>query len=226
MFCQAWAAHDAAQPWGQDPDGLELLASELASRGQAVIVECDLGEAGAPAELVELAQDRFGPLDIMVVNHARSSMQGLEDVTEDELDATWRVNARASVMLVKAFAALHVDARPGGRVVLFTSGQHLAPMTAELPYAISKGAIHQMTATLADALADRGITVNAVNPGPTDTGWASAELTESVGRALPRGRWNSPEEAAAVVAWLASDDAASVTGQVINAEGGFRRWRL
>jgi 3-oxoacyl-[acyl-carrier protein] reductase len=127
-------------------------------------------------------------------------------------------------MLVKAFAAQHEDARPGGRVVLFTSGQHLGPMTSELPYAISKGAIHQMTATLADALADRGITVNTVNPGPTDTGWASDELSELVARTMPRRLWNTPEEAAAVVAWLVSDEAATLTGQIVNAEGGFRRW--
>ena len=114
---------------------------------------------------------------------------------------------------------MSTPARAGA--VLFTSGQHLAPMTVELAYAISKGAIHQMTATLADALADRGITVNAVNPGPTDTGWASAELTESVGRALPRGRWNSPEEAAAVVAgWLPTRPRASTGRRRDQRDGG------
>jgi len=111
-------------------------------------------------------------------------------------------------------------------VVLFTSGQHRAPMSGELPYAVSKGAIHQMTLSLSDALADRGITVNAVNPGPTDTGWASAELAAQVGRALPRGRWNTPDEVAAVVAWLVGDDAAIVTGTVVDAEAGFRRWAM
>ena len=226
VFCQGWPAHDAAQSWGPDLQDLPELERELQERGVAAIVEHDLGQPGAAAALVELAHDRFGTVDIVVANHARSSEQALENVTEEELDAAWRVNARASVMLVKSFAAQHDDARAGGRVVLFTSGQHLAPMTGELPYAISKGAIHQMTATLADALADRGITVNTVNPGPTDTGWATAELTESVTRALPRGRWNGPEDAAAVVAWLVSDDAGTVTGQIINAEGGFRRWRL
>lgn len=83
-----------------------------------------------------------------------------------------------------------------------------------------------MTLTLSDALVDRGITVNCVNPGPTDTGWATAELTERVGRALPRGRWNSPDEAAGVVAMLLGPDAATITGRVIDAEAGFRRWRI
>ena len=65
-------------------------------------------------------------------------------------------------------------------MVLFTSGQHLGPMASELPYAISKGAVHQMTWSLADALAEREITVNAINPGPVDTGWASDADREAI----------------------------------------------
>ncbi|HEY6779524.1 MAG TPA: SDR family oxidoreductase [Thermoleophilaceae bacterium] len=110
-----------------------------------------------------------------------------------------------------------------GRIVLFTSGQHLAPMPDELPYAISKGAVHQVTRTLADALADRGITVNAVNPGPIDTGWPSAELRERLRPAFPAGRWGCPKDIAAIVGWIVSPDSAWLTGQVIDAEGGFRR---
>jgi len=106
---------------------------------------------------------------------------------------------------------------------LFTSGQHLGPMADELPYAISKGAVHQMTRSLADALASRAVTVNAINPGPVDTGWASAELRERLRPAFPAGRWGRPDDIAAVVRWLASEDSRWVTGQVINAEGGFRR---
>ena len=96
-------------------------------------------------------------------------------------------------------------------------------MTDVLPYAISKGAVQQMTLSLSEGLAGDGITVNCVNPGPTDTGWAGPELAELVTRAMPRGRWNTPDEAAAVVAWLTGPDARSVTGQTIDAEGGFRR---
>ena len=218
VYCQGWSAHDGEQPWGQGEAIGDALGADVAA-----IDECDLARPEAAEQLMARAAARLGPIDIVVANHARSSQQSLEDLTVEELDRSWAVNTRASVLLVKAFAAQHDDARPGGRVVLFTSGQHLGPMAAELPYAISKGAIHQMTWSLADAVADRGITVNAVNPGPTETGWASAELAADVGRSLPRGRWGTPDEAAAVVAWLVSDDAASVTGQVIDAEGGFRR---
>jgi NAD(P)-dependent dehydrogenase (short-subunit alcohol dehydrogenase family) len=77
---------------------------------------------------------------------------------------------------------------------------------------------------LEEVLADLGATVNTINPGPTDTGWADPELDDRVGRAMPRGRWNTPEEAAGVVALLLTADATNITGRVIDAEGGFRRW--
>lgn len=212
-----------------NPAGIgRAVADRLAAGGHDVVthgwpeggdVLCDLADPAAPAALVE----RAAPVDVLVVNHATDSSARLEDVTAEELDRVWAVNARAAVLLVQAFAA---QARAGGRVILFTSGQHLAPMPAELPYAISKGAVHQMTRTLADALADRGITVNAVNPGPVDTGWPSRELRERLRGHFPAGRWGSPQDIAAVVAWLASPESGWVTGQVIDAEGGFRRLPL
>src|SRR5919106_6513722 len=112
----------------------------------------------------------------------------------EEVDAFLHENVRASLLLVKEFAAQHDDGRAGGRVVLFTSGQHLAPMSREVAYAVSKGALHQATLTPAEELADRGITVNTVNPGPTDTGMG---LQRS--RPLPCdafGRWGEPDDAA------------------------------
>ncbi|WP_214321021.1 SDR family oxidoreductase [Nonomuraea sediminis] len=221
VVVQSWTPHDAEQPWGADPAGMAGVLREL---GDVEHVEADFEDPEAPARVIERAVDRFGHVDVVVANHARSSRQSLEELTAHELDRCWAVNARASALLTQAFAARHDDARPGGRVILFTSGQHLGPMPGELPYAISKGAIQQMTLSLADALIDRGITVNAVNPGPVDTGWATPELTAQVGKALPAGRWHTPEEVAKVVRWLASDEAAWITGQVINVEGGFRRW--
>jgi 3-oxoacyl-[acyl-carrier protein] reductase len=128
---------------------------------------------------------------------------------------------RASLLLVKEFAARH-DGRPGGRVVLMTSGQHLGPMAGEVAYAVSKGALHQATRTLADELIDRGITVNTINPGPTDTGWGLADIDPT--HPMPLGRWGEPDDAARLIAWLCTDDAHWITGQVIDSEGGFRRW--
>jgi 3-oxoacyl-[acyl-carrier protein] reductase len=96
-------------------------------------------------------------------------------------------------------------------------------MPGELSYAISKGAVHQMTLSLADALAERGITVNAIHPGPVDTGWASGELRAAVAERFPTGRWGTPADIAPIVRFLVSPESAWVTGQVVNAEGGFRR---
>jgi 3-oxoacyl-[acyl-carrier protein] reductase len=225
VLVQSWTAHDADQPWGSDPAGMTGVLEALGGAGgELEHVEADFSNAAMPAWVIEQAVGRFGHVDVLVANHTRSSKQTLAEVTAAELDLAWAVNARASVLLTQAFASQHDDQRQGGRVILFTSGQHLAPMSGELPYAISKGAIHQMTLSLADALADRGITVNTVNPGPVDTGWAGPDLAQRVGRALPAGRWGRPEEVARLVRWLASDDAAWITGQVINSEGGFRRW--
>ncbi len=223
VFVHSWSAHDEAQPWGADDDGIDALIRSLGHSDRVGHLEADFAEPDTPAQVVAAAHERFGGVDIVVANHARSSQQTLETVTAAELDLSWAVNARATLLLVQAFAAHHDDARPGGRVLLFTSGQHLAPMADTLPYSVSKGAIHQMTRSLADHLADRQITVNAINPGPTDTGWADPGRNEAVARAMPFGRWGAPTDAANLVGFLASDDGAWITGQVIDSEGGFRR---
>ena len=95
-------------------------------------------------------------------------------------------------------------------------------MPSELPYAASKAALSGSVVSLADHLAPRGITVNAVNPGPTDTGWATEEIVARAQAAMPRGRWGTPDDAARLVAWLASEESGWVTGQVIDSDGGFR----
>ncbi len=223
LFLCSWPAHDDEQPWGGDPGGVEALSGELRAAGAHVAhLAADFADPAAPDRVLEAAVDAYGHVDALVANHARSSELSLEDLTASELDLTLAVNTRATLLLVRAFAAQH-DGREGGRVVLFTSGQHLGPMPAELPYVASKGALHQLTPSLAAHLSGRGITVNCVNPGPTDTGYLDHEAIASTLERFPAGRWGSPEDAARLVAWLLCDDARWITGQVINSEGGFRR---
>jgi 3-oxoacyl-[acyl-carrier protein] reductase len=217
VFIQGFEPHDAAQPWGADPAGVAALADELGA-GYAT---SDFADPGAPAALIDAATDRLGHVDILIANHAMSCDQDLAALEADAIDATYAINVRATLLLVQAYARLHDDARPGGRIVLFTSGQHHEPMTRELPYAASKAALHGITASLAAELAPRGILVNTINPGPTDTGWATPELLQHELHRLPLGRWGAPDDAARLVAWLASDDAAWVTGQVLTSDGGF-----
>ena len=220
MFLHSFARYDAAQPWGADPGGATSLLSELRQSGRRVEhVDADLEAAHAPESLVRSATTAFGHIDILVVNHAHAALGCLEEVTADQIDRHLHVNVRASLLLAKAFAAQH-DGRPGGRIVLLTSGQHLAPMPGELAYAASKGALHQITRSLAAHLASRHITVNTINPGATDTGYASPALYQEVLALEPQGRWGEPVDAARIIGWLVTDDAQWITGEVINSTGG------
>ena len=163
---QSWAAHDAEQPRSPGTGELAAVIEELGGLGDRPDhIEAEFSATDAPRQVIDRAVDRFGGLDVLVANHAMSCLGRLDEVTAQQLDAAWAAStAGATVLLVQAFAAHHDDPRPDGRVLLFTSGQHLGPMAHELPYAISKGAVHQMTASLADALADRSITVNGSTP--------------------------------------------------------------
>ena len=229
LFLHHYASHDQDQPWGADPGGRQAVlagvAGALAADGAEVRdTELDLAAPGAPARLIDAATEALAHLDILVCNHARSGSDGpLGTLDATMLDAHWAVNARSGILLAQAFAAQH-DGRPGGRVIFMTSGQDLAPMTDQIAYAVSKGALASITRTLADSLVGRSITLNTVNPGPVDTGYAAPERHEQVRRHFPQGRWGTPDDPARLIAWLATDDAAWITGQVINTEGGFRRW--
>jgi 3-oxoacyl-[acyl-carrier protein] reductase len=223
LFVHSFAPFDREQPWGGDPGGMETVLAELREHGTRVEHrESDFQLATAPAETVAAAVAAFGHVDILIANHAYSTAQSFFDLTADEIDRHLLVNVRGSLLLVQRFALQH-DGRPGGRVILFTSGQHLGPMTGEIAYAASKGALQQITASLSELLIDRGITVNAINPGPTDTGYADPVHHADVIRRMPLGRWGQPDDAARLIAWLVSDDGQWITGQVINSEGGFRR---
>ena len=112
-----------------------------------------------------------------------------------------------------------------GRLVLFSSGQRLGPMPGELAYAASKAAVENLTFQLSPLLMARGITVNCVNPGPVDTGYLTGADHAAVAAMFPDGRWGTPERTALLVDWLCSADAGWITGQVIDSEGGFNRYR-
>jgi 3-oxoacyl-[acyl-carrier protein] reductase len=224
VLASGWEPHDAEMTWGADPGGIAAVLEELGGIGPHLDYRAaDLERAETAAELVEATIGQFGRIDIIVAGHARSSHQGFAEVTVEELDRCWAINARSCVLLTRELAERRAPG-PGGRVLYFTSGQHIGPMSDEIAYAISKGALHQMTASLADAVIDRGITVNCINPGPIDTGYATGLTHERIAKMFPAGRWGQPDDVAKLVAWLVSDEAAWITGQVHDHEGGFRRW--
>ncbi|CAM5631271.1 SDR family oxidoreductase [Streptomyces hirsutus] len=107
---------------------------------------------------------------------------------------------------------------------MMTSGQDIAGgMPGEIAYALQKGALASITRSLATTLAEHAVTVNTVNPGPVDTGYLTGDAYDAVAARFPGGRWGMPDDPARLIAWLATDEADWVTGQVIDSEGGFRR---
>ncbi len=221
VFIQSWAPFDATQPWGADAGGIESILTELRGSGRRVEhVAVDFQDPRAPEQVVSAACDAFGHVDILVANHAYSTMGTLEELTAEQIDAHLQVNVRGSLLLIKEWAARHDDGRPGGRVILMTSGQHRGPMPQELAYIASKGALQQLTQSLSAHLAPRHITVNTIDPGTTDTGYADDALRDQIIDFEPMARWGEPDDAARLIAWLCGDDARWITGQVIASTGG------
>jgi 3-oxoacyl-[acyl-carrier protein] reductase len=181
--------------------------------------ETDLSEPDAPERLLDAVTEHLGHPSALVNNAAHSTRDGYEALDAATIDAHYAVNVRAPMLLSAHLARAE---RPG-RIVNLISGQFLGPMPGELSYTASKGALEAFTRQLAAEVAHLGITVNAVGPGPNDTGGIDDDLRTELLPRFPMGRLGRPEDAAAVVAWLCSEEAGWVTGQVIHAEGGFRR---
>jgi 3-oxoacyl-[acyl-carrier protein] reductase len=217
-----WRAYDRTMVWGADEEGPEALAAEMRGLGvRCEAIEADLSDPAAPGAAIDAAEAALGPLSILVNNAAHSTYDGFEALDAATLDAHYAVNVRAMALLSVEFARRFAGAN--GRIINLSSGQALGPMPGELAYVASKGAIEAFTRSLSAEVAHKGITVNAVNPGPTDSGWMNAELRADVLARSPFGRIGLPADAARLVAFLASDAAAWITGQVIHSEGGFLR---
>lgn len=218
VVATGWAPHDAEMPWGEQP--LDPMPFEVGQH--------DLEDPAVPRALVDEVFELHGRLDIVAAVHARSSNQPLDDVSASELDRCWAANVRSVVLLAQRFAQRHVSIPssepPIGRMLWFTSGQHLQPMDGEIAYAVSKGALHQMTASIARALAESRIVANCINPGPVDTGYAEGDVHAQVAALFPDGRWGTPDDVANLVAFLVSDEGAWIRGQVLDSEGGFDRF--
>jgi 3-oxoacyl-[acyl-carrier protein] reductase len=219
IFATHYRPYDRRMPWGVEETEPEQILSELRETGvQAHGVEIDLAHPEGPRRLFDEAQARFGRVDILVNNAAYSTVTGVDEMTAADLDQHYAVNLRALLLLCLEF----IKALPAGRVgriVNLTSGQGLTPLPDELAYAATKGGVDALTLSLSAAVAGRGITVNAVDPGPTDTGWMEAEQRAALVASSRMGRLGTPEDAARVVAFLASEEAGWITGQVLRARG-------
>lgn len=199
-----WTPYDTKHHQGID----EQVASDL---------QFDLADPDAPADLIRAAEARAGVVTALVLAHAYDAGLGLFEATSETIDRHMAVNVRSFLLLMQAFAERVRDTQNSGRIVLFSSAP---PQKGSIAYGASKGAIEWMTYSAATELGPLGINVNAVNPGPNQTGWMSPEVERAAATRTPLGRAGQPEDAAALVSFLLSPDAAFVNGQLITADGG------
>jgi 3-oxoacyl-[acyl-carrier protein] reductase len=184
-------------------------------------IQADSADPDAVVAAVEEAAAAFGRLDVLVNNAGVFQVGPLEDLGREEFDHTMAVNVRAPFLAARA-AARHM--REGGRIISIGSNVAVyAPFPGFALYSASKTALIGMTKGLARELGPLGITANVVNPGPTDTDMNPADgpMADTIRGLTALGRYGQPEEIAEVVAALAGDAGAYVTGASINADGGF-----
>ena len=217
-----WSSYDSRMPWGAEDDVPMLLQRQI----QALGVRCeqlsiDLSNIEAPQRILDVAETRLGPVSILVNNATHDDTQAPYDQLDAAtLDAYYAVNIRGTMLLSVEFAR-RFALPSGGRIVNLTSGQGRGAMPGKLAYVATKGAIEAFTVTLAVEVASSGITVNAVDPGPTDTGWMTEEIQRDLLPRFPMERIGQPEDAARLIAFLASEEAGWITGQIIRSTGGF-----
>jgi 3-oxoacyl-[acyl-carrier protein] reductase len=212
--------------------GLEATSASLASLGaEAVSVVGDLTEEGAAQQLIQTAVERFGRLDILVNNVGGSRNAKIWEMTVENWDFVLRLNLR-STFLCTRYAVPHMMQQRTGKIVCISSGaREGTPWTAYYQggsaYSAAKAGVHGFIRDVALELAEYGINVNAVAPGPIDTertGENLRHLNETVdyspNRMTPLGRLGQPVEVANAVLFLVSDEAAYITGHTMAVTGG------
>ena len=221
-------------------EGLRAAADKCragADRAEVDLVALDVTAPDAGERLVARCHERLGPPWAVVVNAGTSRVRALEDLTDGDFVEQWELNVMASLRLMRA-AAPGMAERGGGRIVNVSSSSGKRPSATNVAYSVGKAAQLSLSRAFADAYAERGVLVNAVTPGPVETGlWmepggladqaAAAAKGQSRDDALaaarakvPIGRLGTADEVAAVIAFLCSEHASNVAGAAWSVDGG------
>ena len=213
--------------YASSKEGAEKVVAEIvAAGGKAVAIGGSVAVSGDIDSLFAAVKEQFGKVDILVNNAGVYSFAPLEFITTDEIDRIYNTNVKGLLLTTKAAATLF-PAEGGSIINISSVVSEIAP-PASTVYSSSKGAVDVITKALAKELGPKKIRVNAVSPGLTITegvktaGFEGSDFEKEAVKNTPLGRVGHPDDIATVVAFLASDDSAWVTGSVLHAGGGLR----
>jgi 2-hydroxycyclohexanecarboxyl-CoA dehydrogenase len=209
------------------PEAAETVAMIEQDGGRAVAIELDVTDKSSVERAVQETSSKLGPVEVLVNNAGWDELHPFLETDEDFWDKVIEVNFKGPMRLARAVLPGMVE-REWGRIVSIASDAARVGSTNEAVYAGAKAALIGFTKTIAREFARKGITANVVCPGPTDTpmlgeitsGEQGAKVIEAMTRAVPMKRLGAPEEVAAAVAFLASEEAGFITGQTISVSGG------
>jgi len=215
-------------------EGARVMLADVKPEGAAIAAsmgegarffEADVGQKADVEALVAATLEQFGRIDILVNNAGITHAADFLDLAEEDFDRVLRVNLK-SMFLCSQAVARHMVGQGSGSIINMSSVNATLAIPNQVPYVISKGGVNQLTKVASLALAQHGIRVNGVAPGTILTElakkavMASPEARRTILSRTPMGRCGEPEEVAAVVAFLASDDASYMTGETIAVDGG------
>jgi NAD(P)-dependent dehydrogenase (short-subunit alcohol dehydrogenase family) len=203
----------------------EAAAAEIvANGGEAVFLRCDTGDRAAVDQAVADAEAALGPSDIAVCAAGVTGKYGTFDVLElEDLEAVLRINLFGPYLVGRAVAKRMLAGARGGSIINISSVGAVLAAPELFAYSVSKAGLNMLTKTMALTLAERGIRVNAIAPGPVDSpllDHLDASAREVMLSRTPLGRFGTPEEIAGIALFLAGPDAGYIVGQTLYAEGG------
>ena len=213
---------------GSEAGADQTRGSIEACGGQAIVVQADVTKSADIQKLVETAWTQFGSADILVNNAGMEKKSGFLDTPEDEYDKVMAVNLRGPFFLTQAFVHRLRDAGKPGRIINISSVHEDMAFPGFTTYCCSKGGLRMMMRNLTVELGPLGVTVNNIAPGAIATPINKALLADkpkldALLKNIPLGRLGTPEDVAGMVAFLASDDAAYITGATFLVDGGLMR---